>query len=195
MKTSFTFKTLLKQKGYSDKAIKEICQWYDLSEKKAPISHNTQAVRRRFRIKKRLTPHRCGEPIKAISSKTIGFPIAAGILTIIAACMSILLGIMCIASFISYPEYPSYRPDYWVLSVGIFGFFACAFGFLGGAMSLRRKNFFLAKVGVCLTTLLGFVAIPAFGTMFLTRLLLGIPIIVFSIPSLIIIIASKIEFS
>lgn len=194
MKTSFAFKTLLKQKGYSDRAIKEICQWYDLSEKKVSISHNTQGVGRRFRIKKRLIPHR-REPTKEISSKTIGFPTAGGILTIIAACMSILLGIICIASFVSYPDYPSYRPDYWMLSIGIFGFFACAFGFLGGTMSLRRKNFVLAKVGVCLTMLSGFVAIPAFGTMFFPRLLLGIPIIIFSIPSLIIIIASKTEFS
>jgi hypothetical protein len=34
MKPTLAFKFLLKPKGYSDKAIKEIWRWYDYSERK-----------------------------------------------------------------------------------------------------------------------------------------------------------------
>jgi hypothetical protein len=34
MKAPIAFKVLLKQKGYSSEAIKEIWKWYDLSERK-----------------------------------------------------------------------------------------------------------------------------------------------------------------
>jgi len=34
METPTAFKTVLKQKGYSDNAIKEIWKWYDFSERK-----------------------------------------------------------------------------------------------------------------------------------------------------------------
>jgi len=34
METPIALKTVLKKKGYSDKAIKEIWKWYDFSERK-----------------------------------------------------------------------------------------------------------------------------------------------------------------
>ena len=34
MKPPVAFRTLLKQRGYSDKAVKEIWKWYDSSERK-----------------------------------------------------------------------------------------------------------------------------------------------------------------
>lgn len=34
MRTPSSFRALLKQRGYSDKAIKEIWRWYDFSERK-----------------------------------------------------------------------------------------------------------------------------------------------------------------
>jgi len=190
MQILLALRTLLEQKGYSNKSIKEIWKWYDFSEKSIIFLHPKYGKEIQD-IEAAYSPY-LGKEIQ--STKT-SFPIAGGILAIVAACISVFLGIISIASFVSSLGYPWYSPDYWTLFIGVTGFFAFAFGLTGGIMSLKRKNRAVTMVGVCLTMLSGFITIPAFGTMFLTGLLFGIPIILFSVPSLIIIAISKTEFS
>ena len=195
MKILLPLRTLLEQKGYSNKAIKEISKWYDLSEEKIIFPHPKYG-KEIGDIEATYSPHLCGcGLIKEIRSTETSFPTAGGILATIAACISVFLGIIGIASFVSSIGYPWYSPDHWTLFIGVTGFFAFAFGLTAGIMSLKRKNWALTMAGACLTMLSGFTTIPAFGTMFPTGLLFGIPIIAFSVPSLIIIAISRTEFS
>lgn len=195
MQILLALRTLLEQKGYSNKSIKEIWKWYDFSEKSIIFLHPKYGKEIQD-IEAAYSPYLGdGRLGKEIQSTKTSFPIAGGILAIVAACISVFLGIISIASFVSSLGYPWYSPDYWTLFIGVTGFFAFAFGLTGGIMSLKRKNRAVTMVGVCLTMLSGFITIPAFGTMFLTGLLFGIPIILFSVPSLIIIAISKTEFS
>ena len=195
MKILLALRTLLEKKGYSNKAIKEIWKWYDFSEKNFIFPHPKYGKEIQD-VEAAYSPYLGGcRLIKGIRSTETSFPIAGGILATIAACISVFLGIISIASFVSSLGYPWYSPDYWTLLVGVTGFFAFAFGLTAGIMSWKRKNWALTMVGVGLTMLSGLITIPAFGTMFLTGLLFGIPIIAFSVPSLIIIAISKTEFS
>jgi hypothetical protein len=128
-----------------------------------------------------------------------GFPVAAGILAIVSSCMSIIFSVLGIMGFVSTLSHSYYSPYYWSLFMGIFGLVAFAFGVTGGIMSLRRRNFILALIGACLLILQGFITILAMGlegtNAWAYSLLVGSPLIVLSVLSLIFIAISNKEFS
>ena len=121
-----------------------------------------------------------------------GFPLAGGILAIISACICAFVGIISLARFASYFYF-----HYWLFFVGMFALVGFIFGLTGGILALRRRYFEIAIFGVSLIMLSGFVNIVVLRVaprgVFLVALL-GIPILILSIMSLIFIVISQAEF-
>ncbi|MEM3578476.1 MAG: zinc-ribbon domain-containing protein [Candidatus Bathyarchaeia archaeon] len=137
----------------------------------------------------------CGTQIKTAISKKTGFPIAGGILGIIASCICIFVGILGILTS-AQPYYPYSR--FGMLLMGIFGLIGFAFGLTGGILTLRRKSFQLAIIGISLILVSGFITILASTTEpygYIGGVIFGIPVIILSILSLIFTSISKSEFT
>jgi len=137
----------------------------------------------------------CGTQIKTAIGRKTGFPIAGGILSIIASCVCIFVGILGILTSIE-PYYPYSR--FGMLFMGIFALIGFAFGLTGGILTLRRKNFSLAIIGISLVLVSGFITILASITEpygYLGAVIFGVPIILLSILSLIFTAISKQEFT
>lgn len=128
----------------------------------------------------------CGSQIKIVLAKKSSFPIAAGILEIIAACVCMLIGILGILV-----------PLVVMLTLGIFGFVGFAFGLTGGILKIKRKSFALAIIGSCMVQLSGFIMLITTALscdIFIVGLVYGMPIIILSNLSLIFTAISKQEF-
>jgi hypothetical protein len=117
----------------------------------------------------------CSKPLN-VTKKRSGFLTSAGIFTIIAAPISLLIGILGYASAAIYSPYESYL----VVNVlmGFFGILAFALGLIGGILTLKRKHFALSITGISLVLVSGIivsVVIP-YGC-----LVFGIPVMILSI--------------
>ncbi|HEC86311.1 MAG TPA: hypothetical protein ENI49_00325, partial [Thermoplasmatales archaeon] len=139
------------------------------------------------------------------SNKRSKYLITAGILTIIAACMCVIIGILGVVTYsegkyyedIYYMEeskgvYPytgicgtpylrSYRtlPSQYLI-VGIFGFLSFLFGLTAGILILLRKLFCLTLIGQAI--LMGTAILPVIADL-AYFVLFGIPILVMSVVS------------
>jgi len=137
-----------------------------------------------------------------------GFPIAAGIMTIIAACICAFIGGMNLLFsmwgylYINDVYYPINDVHRFV--AGVFGLLAFILGLASGRMSLRRKHLGLSIAGMCLIIVSVLIAISE--TVASVRAHNGIlsvegilvfhaPPIVLAILSLIFVAVSKKEFS
>jgi hypothetical protein len=137
----------------------------------------------------------CGTQIKTVIGRKTGFPIAGGILGIIASCVCIFVGILGILTSIQ-PDYP--YPRLGILFMGIFTLIGFAFGLTGGILTLKRKNFSLAIIGISLILVSGFIIILVSMTVpygSWGAVIYGVPIILLSILSLIFTAISKQEFT
>ena len=125
-------------------------------------------------------------PPSTTPRKGTGYPIAAGILTTIASCLTLYFGIRFFRTV----------GLFWVF-MGIFGILAFAFGLTAGTSSIRRRRYGLSIFGMSLLTFMGFfmLLVPAlFGELF-TALLFGLPLLILSILSVIFAAMSKDEFT
>ncbi len=167
--------------------------WCELNQKR--IEHTKKQSASTGELKEKMSS---ANSFPTKRAKT-GFPIAGGILAIIASCTCIIFAVLGIMGFASTLSYRYYSPYYWALLMGILGAVAFAFGLAGGIMSLRRKHFVLALVGACFLLLQGFTTILAIGIEGIDALaygvLVGTPTIVLSVLSLIFIAISNREFS
>jgi hypothetical protein len=143
---------------------------------------------------------RLGELVtaKEFVNKRTSLPIAAGILTIIAACACLIVGIIGLIVFAL-----SLIPQ--LLIQGVIAVLAFAFGLTSGIMSLKRKHFAMTAFGACLIIVAGFVNLLVFGVPMgfgytssiypiLMSLSFGVPILVPSILSIIFVFLSRREF-
>jgi hypothetical protein len=126
----------------------------------------------------------CSKPLRmAIAQKRSGFPTASGVLTIIGASISLLIGIIFLIN-------AYFLGDASDATVGVFGILAFSFGLTGGILTLKRKVFVLAIIGICfviVSSILTSVAID-FGFIF------GLPVFILSTLGLIFTAISKKEF-
>jgi hypothetical protein len=135
---------------------------------------------------------------KQTQSRT-GFPIAAGILTIISACTCIVTGIIGLILFAmsSISQF---------LAQGVIAVFAFAFGLASGIMSLKRRYFAMARIGMYIMIVAGLINVAVFGVPLgysysiavaptLMGLLFGLPILILSVLSIIFVSHSMKEFS
>jgi hypothetical protein len=134
-----------------------------------------------------------------LARKRSGFQIAAGVLTIIGACISISIGLLWLVAFAMYfRTYPFYTPTSYFLATGIFNVFAFAFGLMSGIFTLRRKHFALSMIGVSLVLVSGFVIIRSLEVMgyeaLMGYLVFGVPIVILSLLGLIFAAISRNEF-
>jgi hypothetical protein len=134
--------------------------------------------------------------------KRSGFPVAAGVLTIIGACVAAVSGIIGIIGFyttISYSYYYYYYHQYEWLAMGILGILGCALGLTGGIFTLMRRRFVLCINGMVLIMISGFVTVGAFVLILWngwgTGLLFGLPCIVLSVLSIIFASVSRGDFA
>jgi hypothetical protein len=119
--------------------------------------------------------------------KRSAFPTAGGILAIIGSCIAIITGIAGLASATGYyNDFGAY------MIMGIFGILAFAFGLTAGILTLKRRVFALAIIGISLLLVSGVItsiAIPYAGWIF------GLPIAILSILAIIFTAISKREFA
>jgi hypothetical protein len=134
------------------------------------------------------------QPKQTRTTVKTGFPIASGVLTIIASSMVMLFSGMFLVGGIqtlssrSSPQVASLVGD------GVFGIVVFAFALTGGIMTLRRKNFVLAILGACFLITKGCTFIVATGGVLLGSVL-GIVTLALSIIGLIFVSISYKEFS
>jgi len=152
-------------------------------------------------------PH-CSKPFREVLRRKTGLPIAAGIMTIFAACICAFIGGMnLILSMWGYLYINDvYYPinDIHKFVAGVSGVLAFIFGLVSGRMSLRRKHFGLSIAGMCFIIVSVLIAISE--TVASVRAHNGIlsvggilvfhaPPIVLAILSLILVAVSRKEFS
>ena len=138
-------------------------------------------------------PH-CGAPIEItpiVKIKSSNLPLAGGILTIIDACLCLFIGIVGVLRYAwSFYNYP------WLLFLGLTAFLGFAFGLVGGIAALKRKLYEIALLGVSVIMLSGFVDVVALAARhrILLEALLGMPVLILAILSLVFIAISRTEF-
>ncbi len=149
----------------------------------------------------------CSNAVKATASRRTDFPIAGGVLLLLAASICVLAGIVALAIFLSTYHYvyyydwgarSYYAPRYWDLFAAAFGIVAFLQGLAAGILSLKRRKFAHCMVGGLLLILEGFAVVFAFAQQWpnswILGILFGVPIIVLSVPALLFVSISKDEF-
>ena len=152
----------------------------------------------------------CGEQIKDenalfcpycanrlhFAKKRSGFQIAAGVLTIIGACISISVGLIGLVPFVLFfrTSLLIFGSISYLLVMGIFCVFAFTCGLISGIFTLRRTHFKLSIIGVSLVLASGFVIIMSFGTMASGAFVFGVPVVTLSLLGLIFAAISRSEF-
>ena len=129
-------------------------------------------------------------------------PITAGILTIIAACIIIAMGIVCVVEALSsfghgfgYGYIAGVNIFLWV--TGIFGLIAFPIGLVGGIFSLRRRYIALPIFGICLLITSGVLLLilnNSGALLVMPVWVSGLATMIFAILGIIFVTASKGEF-
>jgi hypothetical protein len=134
-----------------------------------------------------------------IPTKRTDFPLAAGILLIIAASVALILGLIGSVTYelaVLKSEYLQNSSLYQLMGAsGIFGF---AFGLTGGIYTLKRRRPILLGFGAVIIVICGLATIGMFATIgydeWVMGLMLGAPPIILSILSGIFALVSIDEF-
>jgi hypothetical protein len=137
----------------------------------------------------------CGTPTKIKPSRNTGFSTAGGVLAIAATSVCIWVGAVGfyastsrLGYYLGYSQFP-------LLIMGIFGSVGFAFGLVGGIFALRRTHFAFAMLGSSLILVSGIVDMVVFAPKIaMIGELFGLPNIILSSLSLILIALSKAEF-
>jgi hypothetical protein len=136
----------------------------------------------------------CGIDLVKVKKHT-GFPIAAGVLTIIASCIAFIPGIIGFIQTFSFVNndynYSSYFFAYFFMA--IFGILSFALGLTSGILILKRKHFVLAFLGIAFNIFAA--VVTSLAVPYLVGLIFGAPIFVLSIISLVFTAISRKEFS
>lgn len=143
---------------------------------------------------------KCGRRISA-EIPSSGFPIAGGILVILAASFAFVNGLIylhysicCNSWDLAHIQQTSiYYPWYysgWSLILGIFCIIGFAWGLVSGILSLTRKNYVVAVTGASFV-----IAGGAIGLMTPFTILLGMACFILGVIGLIFIAISKEEFT
>jgi len=135
----------------------------------------------------------------SVRVKRSGFPVAAGVLTIIGACVAAVSGIVGLIGFYTTISYSYYYHQYEWLVMGAFGILGCALGLTGGIFTLMRRRFALCITGMVLIIISGFVTAGAFVLILWNGwgmgLLFGLPPIGLSVLSIIFASVSRGDFA
>ena len=146
----------------------------------------------------------CAMSLTAVSAppvrvKRSGFSVAAGVLTIIGACVAAISGIVGLIGFYTTISYSYYYHPYESLAMGAFGILGCALGLTGGIFTLMRRRFELCITGMVLIMISGFVTVGAFVLILWNGwgigLLFGLPSIFLSVLSIIFASVSRGDFA
>jgi hypothetical protein len=141
----------------------------------------------------------CGSPLGRVRKRS-GFPIAGGVLTIIAGCLAIIYGILGTLSFIiSFGQrFPGSVPLVGYLIMGILGLLAFALGLTSGIFALKRRRFALSIAGTCIGLLSGVSTIVIISLQgpyaVLAGLLFGLPVVILAILAVIFTAMARKEF-
>jgi hypothetical protein len=141
----------------------------------------------------------CSKLLREMPRKKTAFPIVAGILTIIAACVFVPVGTLFMGAYVWY-AIQGHSEGIEVLITGLFGILGFAFGLTSGILSLKRRYFGMSLAGLSMVIFCGFaiifgMAVRGYRQAVADALGFGVPIIVMAILSLIFVAISKKEFS
>jgi uncharacterized membrane protein HdeD (DUF308 family) len=148
----------------------------------------------------------CSETLKAGVKRT-DFPVAAGVLLIIAASICVVAGAVALGIFVAtygsgyYYGWESrnyYVPRYMDLFVTGFGILAFVYGLAAGIFSLKRKKYMHSLSGAIVGVAEGFLIVLAFAqqwpSSWVIGLLFGAPTIILSATGLLFVAISMKEF-
>lgn len=151
----------------------------------------------------------CSKPLRVVlnevsppimlTKKHSGFPTAAGILTIIAASIVIIFGLLAYESFASeYPYYATYTrypiPYYLYadLITGIALTICFGFGLAAGILTIKRRRFAFSMIG---TSLLLVTSLYMLTEDFVGSAFLAVPVLILLLLSVVFVAISKGEFT
>ncbi len=136
----------------------------------------------------------CALPLKLMKKRS-GFPTAAGVLAILSASFCMVWAIPALINAINYFGSRWYSSSYsiFMLISGLFSIVAFALGLAAGIATLKRQRFPLAVAGqsvvLASSIVIGFFMPYGFGW------ILGVPLLVLSIISVVFTAISKKEFT
>jgi len=148
----------------------------------------------------------CSNPLSTGALKRTDFPIAGGVLLIIAASVCVFVGIVSVGIFFAtsqYMYYPDWRvyylmPRYENLLAGAVGILAFVYGLAAGILSLKRRKFvhclFGGSIMACEGVLIILVLAQQWPSLWVVGLLLGLPVVVLSASGLLFVSVSREEF-
>jgi hypothetical protein len=130
-------------------------------------------------------------PLPPAHARTI-FPVAVGVLAIIASCFSFVVGFFALLALVSNSlVYDS-------LLLLMFGFLGFALGLNGGINSIKRRRFAMSMLCLCFLLASGVVTVVDFWPIayggFLGSLAVGLPMIILSNSAIIFASVSRGEF-
>ena len=134
----------------------------------------------------------CGVDLKAIKKRT-GFPIAAGVLTIIASCICLIVAVPSLVGVAVY-SWRFFSSTYPILLLvsGVLGVLAFALGLASGIFSFKRMRFGLTVAGESIVLASGVAG--AFLVSLFSGIILGLPVIILAILGVVFTAISKGEF-
>jgi len=128
------------------------------------------------------------------------FPMAVGVLAVIASCFSLVVGLFAVLSLINNSLVYGFNQPLLRQSVllTIFGFLGFVLGLNGGMNSMKRRRFAMSMGCLCFLLACGVITVVDFWPIayggFLGSLALGLPIIVLSNSAIIFVSVSRGEF-
>lgn len=134
----------------------------------------------------------CGVDLKAIKRRT-GFPIAAGVLTIIASCICLIVTVPSLvgAAVYGWRFFSSFYAIL-LLVIGVLGVLAFALGLASGIFSFKRMRFGLTIAGESIVLASGVAG--AFVGLSFSGIIFGLPVIILAILGIVFTAISKGEF-
>lgn len=126
------------------------------------------------------------------------FPVVAGILEIILACISMFIGSMALTLTIRSGMLFVLRIYSLQIALGVFGLIAFILGLMGGIFAIKRSRFFIALTGsfvlICWGFFFGWFVISVNPREY-SGIMFGNLMILLSIVDLILVFTSKAEFT
>ncbi|MFQ6064194.1 MAG: hypothetical protein ACE5L6_01840 [Candidatus Bathyarchaeia archaeon] len=129
------------------------------------------------------------------------FPVVAGILEIILACISMFLGSMALTPLLRMDVVWAMRLLSSQIALGLFGLVTFLVGLVGGILAIRRIRFLVALTGAFLLMVWGFlfdwfvISTPLRDNSFIQGLMFGNLMILLSIVDIALLFTSKAGFT
>jgi hypothetical protein len=164
------------------------------------VQDSFMAQRMRKEIKQLPVEEEPKTNVQPLATRKSGFPIAAGILALVASGIIVLVSIVALVAAVQLFGYVYLGASNaaGLLGVSVWNMLSFSFGLTSGVFVLKRQQFGLSVFGISLLLTGGCVTVLGFGWIagnsWVTGLPFGVPVIVLAILGLVFVSISKREF-